>query len=155
MALKPGMKVGPYEVTAPLGAGGMGEVYRATDTKLGREVAIKVLAEGFTGDAERMARFEREARVLASLNHANTELFYRSSDQLMRVAVKAGSSFDSGRPAPLLDLPPTPREVQASYDVFPDGSFVTVASDPNAPPPHVIVVLNWLDELQRLVPTGD
>src|SRR5512132_928351 len=69
MTLAPGTRVGPYEIVAPLGAGGMGEVYRARDTRLGREVAIKVLPEAFASDAERLARFEREARVLASVNH--------------------------------------------------------------------------------------
>jgi serine/threonine protein kinase len=63
--------LGPYEILAPLGVGGMGEVYRARDSKLGRDVAIKVLPEAFARDADRMARFEREAHVLASLNHPN------------------------------------------------------------------------------------
>src|SRR5713101_9849948 len=71
MALAPGTRLGPYEIVAPLGAGGMGEVYRAGDLKLGRDVAIKVLPPGLTADAERLARFEREARLLASLNHPN------------------------------------------------------------------------------------
>jgi serine/threonine protein kinase/Tfp pilus assembly protein PilF len=71
MALTPGTRLGPYEITAPLGAGGMGEVYRARDTRLGREVAIKGLPDGFAGHEERLARFEREARLLASLSHAN------------------------------------------------------------------------------------
>src|SRR5262245_49382865 len=65
-----------YEVTAALGAGGMGEVYRATDTKLGREVALKVLPRAFAADPERLARFEREAKVLASLNHAGIAHLY-------------------------------------------------------------------------------
>ena len=69
MALKPGTQLGPYHITAPLGAGGMGEVFRATDTKLKRDVAIKVLPDDVAGDSERLARFEREAQVLASLNH--------------------------------------------------------------------------------------
>jgi len=71
MALEPGTKLGHYEVVSSLGAGGMGEVYRARDTKLGREVAIKLLLEEVSQNAERLARFEREARVLASLNHPN------------------------------------------------------------------------------------
>ncbi len=71
MTLTPGIKLGPYEIVGALGAGGMGEVYRARDTKLGREVALKVLPQEFAADAERMARFEREAKVLASLNHPN------------------------------------------------------------------------------------
>ena len=66
-----GSKVAHFEITALLGSGGMGEVYQATDTKLGRSVAIKILPEAFTHDADRLARFEREARVLASLNHSN------------------------------------------------------------------------------------
>ena len=69
VSLTAGTRLGPYEIVAPIGAGGMGEVYRAHDTKLGRDVAIKVLPESFAHDAERMARFEREAQVLASLNH--------------------------------------------------------------------------------------
>jgi serine/threonine protein kinase len=69
MSLGAGTKLGPYEIQSPLGAGGMGEVYRARDTKLKREVALKVLPELFADDAQRMARFEREAQLLASLNH--------------------------------------------------------------------------------------
>src|SRR5262245_54545456 len=71
MSLGPGTRLGPYEIVSPLGAGGMGEVYRARDTKLGREVAIKVLPSSLTADPERLARFTREAQVLASLNHPN------------------------------------------------------------------------------------
>nr|MBP9826685.1 serine/threonine protein kinase [Thermoanaerobaculia bacterium] len=66
-----GRRLGPYEITAKLGEGGMGEVYRATDTKLKREVAIKVLPQEFTADKERLARFEREAQLLAQLHHPN------------------------------------------------------------------------------------
>jgi serine/threonine-protein kinase len=69
MALIAGTRIGAYDVIAPLGAGGMGEVYRARDTKLGREVALKILPEAFAFDADRVARFEREAKILASLNH--------------------------------------------------------------------------------------
>ena len=64
-------RLGPYEVVAPLGAGGMGEVYRARDTRLGREVAVKVLPELFARDPDRQARFEREARAVAALSHPN------------------------------------------------------------------------------------
>jgi serine/threonine-protein kinase len=69
MALTSGSRLGPYEILSPLGAGGMGEVYRAKDTKLGRDVALKILPASFTNDPERVARFRREAQVLASLNH--------------------------------------------------------------------------------------
>jgi tRNA A-37 threonylcarbamoyl transferase component Bud32 len=71
MPLAPGTKIGPYEIQSPLGAGGMGEVYRAKDTRLGRDVAIKVLPEKLARDAERLQRFETEARVIAALNHPN------------------------------------------------------------------------------------
>ena len=69
MPLAAGTRLGPYEVTAQIGAGGMGEVYQATDTKLKRQVAIKVLPESVAADVDRLARFQREAEVLASLNH--------------------------------------------------------------------------------------
>jgi eukaryotic-like serine/threonine-protein kinase len=76
MALTSGMKLGPYEILSPLGAGGMGEVYRARDARLGRDVALKVLPAAFATDGERMARFEREAKVLASLNYPNIAAIY-------------------------------------------------------------------------------
>jgi hypothetical protein len=71
MALAPGTRLGPYEVTAPLGAGGMGEVYRARDTRLDRSVAVKILPEAFARDPNRLARFEREAKAIAALSHPN------------------------------------------------------------------------------------
>jgi len=71
MALTPGTKLGPYEIVSPVGAGGMGEVYRARDTRLGRDVAIKVLPEALAQDADRLRRFEQEARTIAALNHPN------------------------------------------------------------------------------------
>jgi serine/threonine protein kinase len=71
MALAPGSQLGPYQITAQIGAGGMGEVYRARDAKLDRDVALKILPDAFAQDAERLARFLREARLLASLNHPN------------------------------------------------------------------------------------
>jgi serine/threonine-protein kinase len=74
--LSPGDKLGPYEILAPIGAGGMGEVYRARDTRLKRDVALKVLPDTFARDPERMARFEREAELLASLNHPNIASIY-------------------------------------------------------------------------------
>ena len=76
MALETGTRVGVYEVSEKIGEGGMGEVYRAHDTTLDRDVALKVLPEGFGADADRLARFQREAKVLASLNHTNIGHIY-------------------------------------------------------------------------------
>ena len=80
MSLQPGTTLGPYEVIEPIGVGGMGEVYRARDTKLKRDVALKVLPEVFVNDPERLARFQREAEVLASLNHPNIAQIYGLED---------------------------------------------------------------------------
>jgi eukaryotic-like serine/threonine-protein kinase len=71
MAISPGTKLGPYEIVSPLGAGGMGEVYRATDARLGRHVAIKMLPTSLSNDGDRLRRFEQEARTVAALNHPN------------------------------------------------------------------------------------
>jgi serine/threonine protein kinase/Tol biopolymer transport system component len=76
VALSPGTRLGVYEVTAQIGAGGMGEVYRVRDTKLGRDVALKILPAAFSSDAERLARFEREAKTLAALNHPHIAQIY-------------------------------------------------------------------------------
>ncbi len=76
MPLQAGTALGPYQVTAKIGEGGMGEVYQARDTKLDRDVALKVLPEAFTSDPDRLARVEREAKVLASLNHPNIGSIY-------------------------------------------------------------------------------
>jgi eukaryotic-like serine/threonine-protein kinase len=76
LALTPGTRLGVYDITAPIGEGGMGRVFRATDTTLGRQVAIKILPDAFASDPERMARFEREAKTLASLNHPNIAAIY-------------------------------------------------------------------------------
>src|SRR5215470_12135293 len=80
MPLASGTKLGQYEIASPLGAGGMGEVYRAHDPELGRDVAIKLLPPAFASDADRVARFKHEARVLAALNHPNIAAIYGVED---------------------------------------------------------------------------
>jgi serine/threonine-protein kinase len=80
MPLGPGTRVGPYEIVSAIGAGGMGEVYRARDTKLGRDVALKVIPDTFALDPDRLARFTREAHVLASLNHPHIAAIYGFED---------------------------------------------------------------------------
>jgi eukaryotic-like serine/threonine-protein kinase len=81
MRLTPGTRLGQYEIVAPLGVGGMGEVYRARDSRLGREVAVKVLPEALGSDADRLTRFEREARTVAGLNHPNIVVLYSVEEE--------------------------------------------------------------------------
>src|SRR5580692_5871571 len=90
MPLSVGDKLGPYEILAPLGVGGMGEVYRAKDTRLKREVAIKVLPEEFARDSERMARFQREAEVLAALNHPHIAQIYGTEEGALVMELAEG-----------------------------------------------------------------
>ena len=91
MALTVGARLGPYEILGALGAGGMGEVYRARDTRLKREVALKVLPEGFSQDPDRLARFQREAELLATLNHPNIAAVY-GLEKRWRHGHRAGAS---------------------------------------------------------------
>ena len=76
MSLSKGTKLGPLDILGPLGAGGMGEVYRALDTQLDREVAVKILPQSMARDPERLARFDREAKILAALNHPNIAVIH-------------------------------------------------------------------------------
>src|SRR5271168_400131 len=99
MTLNAGTRLGPYEIPAPIGAGGMGEVYRARDTKLKREVALKVLPDSFAGDPERMARFQREAEVLAALNHPNIAAIYGVEDRALVMELVPGETLKG--PVPL------------------------------------------------------
>src|SRR5713226_6360749 len=98
MPLAPGTKLGPYEITAPLGSGGMGEVYRAKDTRLNRDVALKILPDTFTHDPERLARFRREAQVLTPLNHPHIGAIYgldeANGQQFLVLELVDGDSLD-------------------------------------------------------------
>src|ERR1700736_4946195 len=92
MTLAAGLKLGPYEILAPIGKGGMGEVWKARDSKLKRDVALKVLPDAFARDPERMARFQREAEVLASLNHPNIAAIYGVEDRALVMELVEGES---------------------------------------------------------------
>ncbi|MSV35796.1 MAG: hypothetical protein EXQ47_09390 [Bryobacterales bacterium] len=92
MPFQPGDRLGPFYILALIGKGGMGEVYRAKDTKLKRDVALKVLPDAFARDADRMARFQREAEVLASLNHANIATIHGVHDHALVMELVEGRS---------------------------------------------------------------
>ena len=97
MALTVGSRLGHYDVTALIGEGGMGQVYQATDTQLGRDVALKILPDAFAGDPDRLARFQREAQVLASLNHPNIAAIYGIE---LTASGRSSWSWSRGRPWP-------------------------------------------------------
>src|SRR6201993_421328 len=106
MTLAVGSHLGAYEIHSALGAGGMGEVYRAHDTKLGRDVALKILPESFVHDPDRVARFRREAQVLASLNHPHIAAIYgleeaNGSQFLILELVEGGTLADRLKSGPL------------------------------------------------------
>src|SRR5512145_548719 len=114
MALCPGDKLGPYEIVAPLGAGGMGEVYRARDSKLQREVAIKVLPAALAGDAQYMARFEREAQMLAALNHPNIATVYGVEQGALVMELVEGAELKG--PLPLEEALAIARQIAAGLE---------------------------------------
>src|SRR5437016_8652912 len=118
MSLAAGSRVGPYEILSAIGAGGMGEVYRARDTKLNRDVALKILPDTFALDADRVARFKREAQVLASLNHPHIAAIYGFEDsgethapvlELVEGETLAGRI--AGGPIPLGEALPIARQI--------------------------------------------
>src|SRR5260370_13505938 len=113
MPLSVGNRLGSYEILAPIGAGGMGEVYKARDIKLDREVAIKVLPSALACDPERLARFEREAKVLASLNHPNIAQIYgiEESEAGRALAMELVPGQTLNRPVPLDEALRIAREV--------------------------------------------
>jgi serine/threonine protein kinase len=131
VALTPGTRLGSYEVTAQIGEGGMGQVYRATDTTLGRQVAIKVLPDAFAADAERVTRFEREAKTLASLNHPNIGAIYglertATTTALVLELVEGHTLYDriaSGR-IPLTEALPIARQIAEALEAAHERSIV-------------------------------
>lgn len=114
MPLTSGAKLGPYEILSPLGAGGMGEVYRAKDTKLGRDVAVKILPAAVAKDPDRLARFEREAKVLASLNHPNIAQIYGLEDRALVMELVEGPTLAErvkSSPLPVDEALPIARQM--------------------------------------------
>ena len=131
MPLSAGTKIGPYEVLAPLGAGGMGEVYRARDPKLGRDVAIKLIPEAFATDPDRLARFEREAKLLASLQHANIAVLYGLEESggrrfLVMECVEGESLAQRLKrgPLPLAEALEAARAIAAALETAHEGGIV-------------------------------
>src|SRR4051794_34888132 len=114
MPVAPGARIGPFNVIAPLGAGGMGQVYRARDSRLNREVAIKVLPPEFANDPERMARFQREAQSLAALNHPNIAAIY-GLEETEGVAALVMELVEGQTLAGRLATGPIPREEAIAY----------------------------------------
>ena len=127
MALGPGTRIGTYEILSALGAGGMGAVYRARDTRLGRDVAIKILPDAFASDAERLARFEREARTLASLNHPHIAQIYGVEDRALILELVEGDDLSDviARGAlPLADALAVARQIALALEGAHDAGVI-------------------------------
>src|SRR5262249_32034587 len=123
VSLTNGTRIGPYEIVNPIGEGGMGEVYEAVDTALGRRVAIKVLPAIFADDAERLARFQREAKTLAALNHPHIAQVYGlerfSGGQALVMELVAGDDLSARitrGPIPLEDALPIARQIAEALE---------------------------------------
>jgi hypothetical protein len=164
MPLAPGTRVGVYEIQAAIGAGGMGEVCRARDVRLQRDVALKILPEAFASDPERVARFEREAQMLAALNHPRIAAIHGVEQS---VGVHApldyhpvwASEGDSivylpGANRPLFSVPITtkPRVFFGTPVQLPRAPMPDPGENVSNPANELRVVLNWSEELKRLVP---
>ena len=141
-----GKNIAHYRVTEMLGKGSMGVVYRATDTKLGRDVALKVLPEVFARDSDRMARFKREAHVLASLNHPNIASIYglEEADGIHCLVLE------------LVEGPTLAERIRDGAVVTADGKrFVMLqreeASEGDVDRTHLTFITNWFDEVRRRV----
>ncbi len=120
MSLSPGTRFGPYEVVASLGAGGMGEVYRARDTKLDRDVALKILPEPFATDPDRLMRFTREAKTLAALNHPGIAQVYAVEDRAIVMELVDGRDLSAviAQGAMPLDEAITASNESGTFEVY-------------------------------------
>src|SRR5262249_8254301 len=131
MALSPGTQVGQYAILSLVGRGGMGEVYRARDTKLNRQVALKILPDTFTHDPERLARFRREAHVLAALNHPHPAAIYgleeANGTQILVVELVDGESLDKRiacGPIPVDEALPIAKQIAEALEAAHDKGIV-------------------------------
>src|SRR5215475_13397911 len=131
MSITTGTRIGPYEIKSPLGEGGMGVVFRALDTKLGRDVALKLLPEHFADDPERLARFQREAEVLASLNHPNIAQIYgledSSSAQCIVMELVEGETLEERLkrgPVPVHEALPIAKQICEALEFAHDRGII-------------------------------
>ena len=157
MGLQPGTTLGSYEVTAKIGSGGMGEVYQARDTKLDRDVALKVLPTAFTSNPDRLARFEREARCSteAVWSPDGRELFCRNGNQLWVVDVETEPGFRAQTPRMLFEESYEHDFFDVgmpNYDVSLNGQEFLMVQRSAEETAGYVVVQNWIEELRRLVP---
>jgi serine/threonine protein kinase len=156
MPLTLGTRLGPYEIVAPLGAGGMGEVYRARDTRLDRTVAIKVLPSHLSSDPARRQRFEREAKTISSLNHPHIctlhDVGQQGGTDYLVMEYLEGETL-----AQRLEKGPLPLEQVWLYatEIADAQRFLMVKpSETESAPTQINVVLNWFEELKRRAPAG-
>jgi len=162
MSLALGQRLGPYEVVSPLGAGGMGEVYRARDTRLERTVALKILPNEFSCDPVRKRRFEQEAKTISSLNHPHICMLHDIGHQdgidflvmecvegetLAKRLEKGGASFNVGQSQRLFVAPVSP--FASTYDVAPDGQRFVMSASPEEAEPPLVLMVNWTSELKK------
>src|SRR6202795_4522911 len=131
MPILPGTRLGPYEILSGIGAGGMGEVYRAHDARLNRDVALKVIPEAFVSDSDRMARFEREAKLLASLNHPHIAAIFgleesSSTNALVMELVEGPTLADriAMGPIPLDEALPIAKQIAEALEYAHDHGVI-------------------------------
>src|SRR5262245_33952399 len=131
MGLPPGLKLGPYEILEQIGTGGMGEVYRARDRKLGRDVAIKALPDAVATDPQQLARFERDAQVLAALNHPNIAIIHELHEvqnaRYLILELVEGETLAqriSLGPIPIHDAPDIARQIATALEAAHEKGIV-------------------------------